>query len=231
MRKRGVALSAAFGVVAVSALFLGFAGASAEDAPRFQDYPVDAVWNGVAKKLVRDTEFARQYRTRLKWAADASPDFAGHYTATSWGCGGGGCIFGGVVDLETGKAVEFPQVTSQDTQLPIDDEAGVRYNLNSRLMVFKGIADEAGVPSANYYLFEGGGFRLIHSEPLQISAPVADTSQSASFNGYECKSDCSGHLAGYHWAEDKAISDASECAGNSTSFIEGCVAYVSEQQQ
>ncbi|CAI2934314.1 MULTISPECIES: hypothetical protein [Aminobacter] len=48
------------------------------------------------------------------------------------------------------------------------------------------------------------------------------------FMGYPCTVDCSGHEAGYEWAERKGIDDESGCGGNSNSFIEGCRAYVEE---
>ena len=41
-----------------------------------------------------------------------------------------------------------------------------------------------------------------------------------------CSGDCSGHTAGYEWAEQKDIDDVDDCSGNSNSFIEGCEAYV-----
>jgi len=47
------------------------------------------------------------------------------------------------------------------------------------------------------------------------------------FYGYDCKGDCSGHKAGYEWASKKGIINFSDCGGNSQSFIEGCKAYVS----
>jgi len=50
------------------------------------------------------------------------------------------------------------------------------------------------------------------------------------FMGYPCTEDCSGHEAGYSWAEEKGITDESDCGGNSQSFIEGCQAYAEEQQ-
>lgn len=49
-----------------------------------------------------------------------------------------------------------------------------------------------------------------------------------SFSGYECTEDCSGHEAGYEWAEENDISDTYDCNGNSQSFNEGCEAYVEE---
>lgn len=48
------------------------------------------------------------------------------------------------------------------------------------------------------------------------------------FGGYDCTEDCSGHKAGYEWAQQNDISDASECTGNSGSFVEGCQAYVED---
>lgn len=41
-----------------------------------------------------------------------------------------------------------------------------------------------------------------------------------------CKGDCSGHTAGFEWAERKGIDNIDDCSGNSDSFIEGCEAYV-----
>ena len=42
---------------------------------------------------------------------------------------------------------------------------------------------------------------------------------------YGCTEDCSGHEAGFAWARDNDVEDASDCGGNSYSFIEGCEAY------
>jgi hypothetical protein len=72
-----------------------------------------------------------------------------------------------------------------------------------------------------------------HSEPTRSSLSVADASVSApeTFAGYDCTGNCSGHQAGYDWAEEKGISDEGDCdeAGdhsNSPSFAEGCKAFV-----
>jgi len=50
------------------------------------------------------------------------------------------------------------------------------------------------------------------------------------FNNYPCTIDCSGHEAGYEWAEENSITDPDECEGKSDSFIEGCQSYAEEQQ-
>ena len=74
-------------------------------------------------------------------------------------------------------------------------------------------------------------------EPAQRtpSAPSDSDSESTStsdlrFHGYDCTVDCSGHEAGYQWAEEHDIDDEDNCGGNSDSFIEGCKAYVHEQE-
>lgn len=48
---------------------------------------------------------------------------------------------------------------------------------------------------------------------------VGDTSR--------CTQDCSGHDAGWQWAQEHEVTDSSECSG-SGSFEDGCEAYVEE---
>jgi hypothetical protein len=45
-----------------------------------------------------------------------------------------------------------------------------------------------------------------------------------------CTDDCSGHEAGFQWAQDNDVTDSSECGGNSDSFIEGCEAFAQERE-
>lgn len=41
--------------------------------------------------------------------------------------------------------------------------------------------------------------------------------------GYPCTKDCSGHMAGDQWAQNRGITDPDQCPyGNSNSFWEGC---------
>ena len=58
-----------------------------------------------------------------------------------------------------------------------------------------------------------------------LSVAHADT-----FRGYECTQDCSGHQAGYEWAERHDITDPNDCGGRSQSFIEGCQAWAKENE-
>lgn len=58
-----------------------------------------------------------------------------------------------------------------------------------------------------------------------VMALAALSAHAETFKGYQCTKDCSGHRAGYAWAQRKGITDASQCTGNSRSFVEGCMAY------
>lgn len=62
-----------------------------------------------------------------------------------------------------------------------------------------------------------------------LMAPRYTEPNALKFRGYDCSVDCSGHEAGYQWAEANDIDDADECSGNSNSFIEGCRAYAEGQ--
>jgi hypothetical protein len=55
-----------------------------------------------------------------------------------------------------------------------------------------------------------------------------NTNPAQTFGSYPCTQDCSGHQAGYDWAEKKDIDSIDNCGGNSQSFIEGCYDYVKE---
>jgi hypothetical protein len=61
------------------------------------------------------------------------------------------------------------------------------------------------------------------------SALFATPSISREFGGYECTDDCSGHAAGYLWAERKGVTEPDDCpAGNSQSFHEGCLVFTED---
>ncbi len=57
-----------------------------------------------------------------------------------------------------------------------------------------------------------------------------EASGSLDFHGYDCTEDCSGHEAGYEWAEEHGITqdDVDNYSGNSNSFMEGMQAYVDD---
>ena len=76
--------------------------------------------------------------------------------------------------------------------------------------------------------------RLILGAAIVILIAPLCNAQDRQFGGYDCTDDCSGHKAGYEWAESKSIADPTTCMNvlirspNSTSFAEGCQAYTED---
>ena len=64
----------------------------------------------------------------------------------------------------------------------------------------------------------------------EVESNADDMNVSATtFHGYSCVDDCSGHDAGYQWADENHIDDPDDCGGKSQSFEEGCRAFAEEE--
>lgn len=70
-----------------------------------------------------------------------------------------------------------------------------------------------------------------HDVPASDYEYVDDFEFEPDGNSGYCTQDCSGHDAGYEWADENGITDPYDCGGNSQSFIEGCEAYAEEYQE
>lgn len=71
----------------------------------------------------------------------------------------------------------------------------------------------------------------ITQEDIAALLATPPPSATPTFYGNPCTVDCSGHDAGYTWAEDNEVEDPDDCGGNSQSFIEGCESYAEERQE
>lgn len=108
-------------------------------------------------------EEAETYRTRLTEGAEAGPNFAGHYTVVSFGCGTQ-CQDNWVIDEKTGKIIDR-----------FESIIGVQYDLNSSLLIinppdeeFKKSYEEhpeqplLGDMETIYKVLKNGKFEVIH---------------------------------------------------------------------
>lgn len=97
--------------------------------PRFEDYPVKQRFTGKPALVnLRSDPKARLFRTMLREGAKKGPNFAGHYTLVTWGCGSD-CRVVAVVDAVTGKVYFAPFTVSFGTV------EGEGYRIDSRLYV------------------------------------------------------------------------------------------------
>jgi hypothetical protein len=74
----------------------------AKARPMFSDYAVKTEKIAHPAAVVLAGREARRFRSALRDAAKAGPNFAGHYTIAGWGCGAS-CLDWGIVDARTGK--------------------------------------------------------------------------------------------------------------------------------
>src|SRR5689334_16959216 len=103
-----------------------------QGTPRYEDYAVAKTYKGKPALPLINNSQARAFRTRLREGAAKGPNFAGHYTIVTWGCGTG-CQQMAVVDAQTGR-VYFPKSLSTITYNLVEnmEDAGLKYRLNSR---------------------------------------------------------------------------------------------------
>jgi hypothetical protein len=93
---------------------------------------------------------ARTFRTVLRRGAAEGPNFAGHYAVVAWGCGTS-CVTFAIVNLKTGNVI-FPDDFSSAHGIHLDADDferiastgywGLRYKLDSRLLIVVGMLDE-----------------------------------------------------------------------------------------
>lgn len=133
------------------------AALAGEALPRYADYPVKEHFTGKpAPPDMKSDPDAKQFASRLKEGAAKGPNFAGHFTVISWGCGTE-CEFFMIVDAKNGS-IYSPSFGSQ---------YGLCYRMDSSLLIVDPITDfvESGrVPSGQktkYYTWDGKELNLV----------------------------------------------------------------------
>ena len=147
------------------ALLLAPASASASEAAlAFKDFPSAQV--DVAKPAPPKVGAgkARRFRTALRDEAPKGPNFAGHFTFVSWGCGVA-CQEFAIVDAITGD-VHFPSELRLNAYDAITDETEpFQFQLDSRLFVLAGAPNDEEATGVFYYEWTGTDFKLLKATP------------------------------------------------------------------
>lgn len=145
------------------------------DAPRFTDFPAGRAYQGQPHAAdVHSHWRSRLFRTRIREGAQTGPNFAGHYTVVSWGCGTG-CLSFAIVDAITGRVFHPSNFGSVDN-LNVDFEALeppegqlVKFHLDSRLLVvIGGINEEPALRGISYFLWEKARLRRVRFVPKPL---------------------------------------------------------------
>jgi hypothetical protein len=123
--------------------------------PGFGDFQVQP-FKGRLAKLQIVSEKDKQYATRLRELSHQKPNFAGHYTLVSWGCGAS-CVMAAAIDAETGKVTWLP-FTLCCWDVTISEP--LEFRRDSRLLVAHGSRNETGAGDY-YYQIDASGFTLV----------------------------------------------------------------------
>lgn len=84
-----------------------------------------------------------------------------------------------------------------------------------------------------FFVITVGIATIIPSSRKTKSVPKTNGQNNVlEFDGNTCKSDCSGHEAGYNWAKEHGITQdgVDGYSGNSSSFKEGMQSYVDDKE-
>ena len=146
-------------IVALLGVSCAYAGTS---VPKFEDFPADSYRGKIAPVRIISTK-DRQFKSRLRELSGQKPNFAGHYTLATWGCGAS-CVTTVAIDAESGRTVWLPfTVCCWD----MDVDEPIKFKLGSRLIEIHGSRNEAG-GGTYYYTLNNDGFTLIKA----IEKPV-----------------------------------------------------------
>jgi hypothetical protein len=141
--------------------------AQSKTLPHFEDFPVKEklIAKPATPKLLSSR--ARMFRTAIRLQTKGKPNFAGHYTIASWGCGTMSCTSFAIVDARTGD-VYFPLGAMSIFVSTIDQaEDTIEFRPNSRLFILTGtiaFGDRDSI-GKHYYVWRNNQLKLIRFIP------------------------------------------------------------------
>ena len=146
--------------------------AQERNAPRFEDYPAQRKFTSKPAPAIISHPRARLFRTMIRTQAQNKPNFAGHYSLATWGCGSG-CRGFAVIDARTGRVYFNPKALNVGT-VPFQDEDSLQFRPSSRLLIISGYVDGfRGYQSEAkfYYEWKSNRFRLIRKTKIKMCEP------------------------------------------------------------
>ena len=157
--------------------------AAAERPLTFDAYAVTDLFKGTPARPILRTREQRMFGTMIREGAMKGPNFAGHYTIASWGCGAG-CISAAVIDAGSGAVYNAPfkvfawgtpqlkyEGPYQPGQLEFEP---LSFKRNSRLLIARGCPEENESACASYYYeWTGTAFKLLRKTPAVPARPAA----------------------------------------------------------
>ncbi len=149
--------------------FLSMAAmAGAENEPpfeyKFEKFAVTDDFKGTPAKPKIKSKGHRLFRTQLLKAASTGPNFAGHYTVASWGCGSDGCTSFSIIDAKTGEILEGVGTTVSRSCKQDWQEKTIIYKPDSSLFIINGNLNDEDL-GVFYYELKDKKLKLLKSTP------------------------------------------------------------------
>jgi hypothetical protein len=147
---------------------LSFFFLAAEQLPTFDQFKVAEKFTGKPAAPMLRSRMQKQFRSVIRDAVEAGPNFAGHYTLAEWGCGAG-CVSMAIVDSRNGQAFDGPfNVLGFDLSNVYEGgEEQLEFRIDSRLIVARGCPGEKDC-GTYYYEWAGDQFKLIRKAPAKV---------------------------------------------------------------
>ena len=144
-------------------LFAAASFCTAQKLPTFEQFAEAETFTAKPAPPLLKTPAQRSFHTAIREGAAKGPNFAGHYTIVTWGCGSG-CVSAVVVDAKSGTVHSLPfSNLGMDASIEGDSEP-LLFKFNSRLLIASGCPGERDC-ATYYYEWAGERLKLIEKSP------------------------------------------------------------------
>jgi hypothetical protein len=153
------------GILGALVLAAGVTVASTEDLPTFDRFPAkEYAVSTPAPVLFSSHRDARSFRTVLREGAKLGPNFAGHFTVVTWGCGTA-CQRLAIVDAKNGRVFFPPQLQPNAYHMVTDGSDPFQYRRDSALLIVTGAPMDREDEGIYYYRWNGKQLKQLRYVP------------------------------------------------------------------
>ena len=144
----------------------------AQKLSTFEQFAETETFAGKPAPPLLKTTAQQSFETEIREGAAMGPNFAGHYTIVTWGCGSS-CVSAVVVNANTGAVHRLPFSNigfggpiefADGSKSMSDDFEPLLFKLNSRLLMVRGCPGERGC-ATYYYEWAGEHIKFIARSP------------------------------------------------------------------
>jgi hypothetical protein len=162
---RSLGLSVNIVATIVAATISGSVSGAA-NLPGFEEFPARPVAIAKPAPVRLASREAKRFRTVLREGAQKGPNFAGHYTIVSWGCGTA-CTRIAIVDAQDGDVTFPPQLQPLSYFMVTDQSPSLQYRLDSNLLVATGAPMDRDKAGVFYYRWTGRSLKQLKYVPKE----------------------------------------------------------------